>query len=75
MVGDRNRTVVYFDDSVSVTYYRVGNVGTVSSRDFLDLRGLYRLKDGKDGFLLIMHSVEWSEQPLVSGCARASKLP
>jgi len=68
MVGDRNRTVAYFDNSISITYYRVGNVGAVSSRDFLDLRGFYRIKHGAGGFLLIMHSVDWHQQPAVDGC-------
>ena len=71
MTGDRNRTIVYFDKSISITYYRVGAIGTVSSRDFLDLRSLYQL-EGNQGFLVVFHSVEWDQQPLVPKYAPSS---
>ena len=66
MTGDTNRTVVYVDRSISITYYRVGNVGPVSSRDFLDLRGLNQL-EGNLGYLLAFRSVDWDSQPVVPG--------
>ena len=66
MIGDRNRTIVYFDRSISITYYRIGAIGTVSSRDFLDLRSLNQL-EGNQGFLVVFHSVDWHQQPLVNG--------
>jgi hypothetical protein len=69
VVGEHNRTIVYFADSLSITYYRVGAMGAVSSRDFLDLRSLCQL-EGNQGFLVVFYSVAWPDQPLVPGCVR-----